>query len=85
LSDLVQTQPAACDGIDHGTTPSRLKELQDEAHAFNNLLRVNETKLRTPIKHSLTTFLLPARQLTKPTRVLQKVEHFMLLNHFTSK
>jgi hypothetical protein len=44
LSDLVQTQPAACDGIDHGTTPARLKELQDEAHTFNNLLRVNETE-----------------------------------------
>ncbi len=42
MSDLVQTQPAACDGIDHGTTPARLKELKEEAHAFNNLLRVNE-------------------------------------------
>jgi hypothetical protein len=43
LADVVQLQPAACDGIDHGTTAARLKELQDEAHAFNNLLRVNET------------------------------------------
>jgi hypothetical protein len=43
MADVIQPQPAACDGIDHGTTPARLKELQDEAHAFNNLLRVNET------------------------------------------
>jgi hypothetical protein len=44
LADAAKPQLAACDGIDHGTTPERLKELQDEAHAFNNLLRVNETE-----------------------------------------
>ncbi len=42
LADTVQSQSAACDGKDHGTTPARLNRLQDEAHAFNQLLRVNE-------------------------------------------
>jgi hypothetical protein len=71
LADLVQPQPAACDGKDHGTTPARLKELQEEAHAFNNLLRVNEAeghgqKHATQVADADKAFydLLPATQTT---------------------
>ncbi|MDR3617143.1 MAG: hypothetical protein P4L53_26550 [Candidatus Obscuribacterales bacterium] len=71
MADVVQLQPAACDGIDHGTTAARLKELQDEAHAFNNLLRVNETvahgeKHATQVAEASKVFydLLPATHTT---------------------
>ena len=39
---LAETAPQTCDGKDHGVSPARLEQLRSEAHAFNQLLRVNE-------------------------------------------
>jgi hypothetical protein len=74
LADAIQPQPAACDGIDHGTTPSRLEQLQKEGHAFNQLLRVNEVDAHgknhaTQVSEANKAFydLLPSTQTTTDT------------------
>ena len=38
-----QKDPGRCDTQDRGVTPARLEELKNEAHAFNQLLRIHET------------------------------------------
>jgi hypothetical protein len=42
MADGPQKDPGRCDTQDRGVTPVRLEELTNEAHAFNNLLRVHE-------------------------------------------